>query len=363
MPIRRLSLALIVLLLLSLSLLSCGAEVEDATATPLRTAASATPQAAREGMTVYFSDPAAPGAEARSGGLDEVLIAAIDDARQSIDLAMYNISLQKVADALLRAAQRGVRVRMVIESEALDGRVPQRLKDSGLIEIIGDRREGLMHNKYMVIDERTVWTGSLNYTVSGTYDDNNNLVRIQSAPLAEDYRADFEAMFNDDLFGYEKNERIPHPQVTIDGQAMRVYFSPGGGAGEALVELVQRAQRSVHFLAYNLTRDDLTAALLEADRRGVEVRGVFDAKMAAESSGHDYEKLRKARLVVRLDGGKGLMHHKVIIVDRRWVVFGSYNFTASAEKKNNENLLIVDSPRLAESFYEEFEKLYNLAKK
>lgn len=320
----------------------------------------ATLQAPVESFFVYFTDPEASGADGRSGGVDEVLVEAIDGAQESIDLAIYNMSLKKVGEALIQAAQRGVKVRVVMESEALDRDVPQRLVDSGMIEVLGDRREGLMHNKYMVIDGLTVWTGSLNYTVTGVYEDNNNLVRIDDEALAQDYSADFEAMFTDDQFGVEKAGAAPYPELLIDERPVRVFFSPGGGADRALVGLVKQAQSSVHFLAYNLTANDLGKALVEANQSGVDVRGVMDAETARNSTGSEYEMLHKAKIAV-LDANKGLMHHKVIIVDQRWVVLGSYNFTASAEKSNNENLLILDNPGLAAKFEDEFEKLYTQA--
>ncbi|MCL6441703.1 MAG: FAM83 family protein, partial [Thermoleophilum sp.] len=60
------------------------------------------------------------------------------------------------------------------------------------------------------------------------------------------------------------------------------------------------------------------------------------------------------------DGNRYLMHHKVIIIDERTVVFGSYNFSASAQE-NNENCLIVDSPELARQFVAEFNRVYDKA--
>jgi phosphatidylserine/phosphatidylglycerophosphate/cardiolipin synthase-like enzyme len=64
---------------------------------------------------------------------------------------------------------------------------------------------------------------------------------------------------------------------------------------------------------------------------------------------------------VRLDGNDGLMHNKVLIIDRRIVVTGSYNFTSSAETHNDENVVIISSPEFASRFLEEFQKIYDQA--
>jgi phosphatidylserine/phosphatidylglycerophosphate/cardiolipin synthase-like enzyme len=66
---------------------------------------------------------------------------------------------------------------------------------------------------------------------------------------------------------------------------------------------------------------------------------------------------------VRRDGISGLMHHKVIIIDREIVITGSYNFTASAEDRNDENLVIIYNPFIAEWFLAEFERVFSAAEK
>ena len=89
---------------------------------------------------------------------------------------------------------------MVMESDNMDNREVQRILDAG-IPIVDDQHEGLMHNKFVVVDRSVVWTGSMNFTVGGAYKDNNNLVRIQSGKVAEDYTVEFEEMFSHHFFG------------------------------------------------------------------------------------------------------------------------------------------------------------------
>jgi phosphatidylserine/phosphatidylglycerophosphate/cardiolipin synthase-like enzyme len=197
---------------------------------------------------VYFTDPADPASAQRTGGVDGPLVAAIDAARVSVDAAMYSMSLHSVRDALIRAHRRGIDVRVVMESDNLDGVDPQALKDAG-IPLLGDRQQGLMHEKFMVIDRDEVWTGSMNFTDSGAYLDNNSLLRIRSAPVAEDYEAEFDQMYLDDLFGPTKHSQSPHPSVTIDGTLLDIYFSPQDAVEQHLVSLVENAQSSIYFLA------------------------------------------------------------------------------------------------------------------
>ncbi len=309
---------------------------------------------------LYFTDPANPAASQHSGGPDEALVAAIDSARLSIDAAIYSLSLDSIRRALIRAHRRGVVVRVVMESDNMDGFDPEALKEAG-IPILGDRREGLMHNKFMVIDRTDVWTGSMNMTDDGAYADRNNLIRIRSGDLASDYEAEFNEMFVDDRFGHESGTATPYPRVTIDGTVLEVYFSPDDHVGSRLEELLKGAQSSIDFMAYSFTSDPLSEAIRGRADGGVRVRGVMDAEQMRTNMGTEYDRFRMRGLDVRLDGEEGLMHHKVMIIDRQTVVLGSYNFTASAEKTNDENVLIIHNPEIAAKFTEEFRRVYGAA--
>lgn len=308
-------------------------------------------------FTAYFTDPFAPGSARRTGGLDEAIVADIDAARHGVDMAMYNLSLDSVAQALLRAHQRGVRVRLVMESGALDRNTPQRLMDEG-ITIIGDRREGLMHNKFIVIDGQLVWTGSLNLTGSGTYDDYNQMVRVRSSRVAQNYTTEFEEMFVYDQFGPGSPANTPYPQVNVDGRPVEVYFSPDDGVARRLGSLLGGAQKSIDFLAYSFTSDELAEVILARAAAGVRVRGVFETEQVDSNQGGDFARLQRAGLDVHRDALPGQMHMKVIIVDGQVVSFGSYNFSRSAERKNDENVMIVHDAALAAEFEREFEKIF-----
>ncbi len=309
---------------------------------------------------LYFTDPSNPAASQRSGGPDEAIIAAIDAAHLSVDAALYSLTLRNVRQALVRAHRRGVDVRVVMESDNLDEYDPQALKDAG-IPVLGDRREGLMHNKFIVIDRSEVWTGSMNMTGDGAYDDRNNVIRIRSAQAAADYEAEFNEMFVGDWFGPEYGEPTPFPQLTIDGTRLEVYFSPDDHVEAALLDLLQGAQSSIDFLAYSFTSDPLSEVIRNRAEAGVRVRGVMDADQMRTNRGTEYDRFRAAGLDVRLDGEHGLMHHKVMIIDRQVVVLGSYNFTASAEKSNDENVLVIHNPEIAARFLQEFRRVYGAA--
>ena len=218
-----------------------------------------------------------------------------------------------------------------------------------------------MHDKFTIIDRQEVWTGSMNYTITDGYRNNNNLARLRSTQLAESYTTEFEEMFVNDQFGPGSPANTPHPAVTIDNVRLEVCFAPDDGCAAKLVGLLESAQKSVHFLAFSFTADDLADAIIERIEAGVQVTGVMEETQVKSNSGTEFNRLRSAGAEVRLDGNPRNMHHKVLIIDEHTVVFGSYNFSFFAETRNDENLIVVQDPRIAARFMEEFEKVFTQA--
>lgn len=333
-------------------------------ATGLQAAATgaAPADAGNDWYSIYFTNPTTPNASSYRGGPDEALAAAIDRARLSVDTAIYDLNLWSIRDVLIAAHRRGVTVRVVTESDNMDEQEVQDIKQAG-IQVLGDRHESLMHDKFVVIDRGEVWTGSMNFTTGGAYLDNNNLIRLQSSKLGEAFTREFEQMFVDDHFSSEKTSLTAEPIVTVNGSPIEVYFSPEDGTLEYILKAVNAAKENISFLAYSFTSDELAQALIDRAKTGVTVSGIFDKDQYHSNSGTEYDTLLNAGLDVRLDGNPRLMHHKVIIIDEQVVITGSYNFSNNAEQSNDENTLIIHNPDIAAQYLAEFQQVYEQAKR
>jgi phosphatidylserine/phosphatidylglycerophosphate/cardiolipin synthase-like enzyme len=226
---------------------------------------------------------------------------------------------------------------------------------SQLIESVADL------NKFAVIDRQEVWTGSMNYTVNEAYRNNNNLVRISSPQLAENYTNEFEEMFADDQFGPGSPANTPNPDFKTGTTRMQSCFSPDDGCSAQLLKVIQSAKQSISFLAYSFTSDDLAQALIERSKQGVKIEGVMERSQVESNGGSDYDRFRSAGLEVRLDGNPKQMHDKVMIIDDQIVVTGSFNYTYSAEHTNDENLLVIYNPQIAGLYLAEFERIFTQA--
>ncbi len=311
-----------------------------------------TPTAPPSPIHIYFSNPGGdsqPQAE---------LVKAIQTAEKTLDVAMFSLSLPDVCDALIEAFNRGVTVRVVMETETINGECPRRLEAAGL-RIVDDRLNGLMHNKFVVVDGREVWTGSLNLTKTGAGVDHNNLVRIPSIDLASFYLDEFNELYIEYLFGPGGRINPDQRPVEVEGRQVEVYFSPEDDTAARIVELLNKAETSIHFLTFSFTSDEIANAMLLRWRTGVDVRGVFDSEQAESNKGTEYPRLKEAGVDVRLDTFEGALHDKTILIDGQIVITGSYNFGYNAENVNDENLVIIWDTNLAARYEKEFEKVFN----
>jgi phosphatidylserine/phosphatidylglycerophosphate/cardiolipin synthase-like enzyme len=311
---------------------------------------------------VGFTAPRPDDDRLQPGGLDQQLVSVIDRAHRSIDVAIYDLDLETVTQALVRAARRGVRVRVVMEADTVNDlghRFVQQaltaLRAEG-IPIVADQRRGLMHHKFTVVDGEWVQTGSWNYTHSDTFRANNNGIVIQSRALAANFSAEFEKLLGRSRSGAAKSPGVPHPVLDVTGARVETYFSPQDRAAVHVIRWIGSARQRIRFMAFSFTHDGIGEAVLDRWRAGVDVAGVFETS-GSQTEFSELRQLREAGIDVLQDGNPWAMHHKVVVIDRRISVFGSFNFSAAGDRSNDENLLIVDDPSLADAFEREYERV------
>lgn len=124
------------------------------------------------------------------------------------------------------------------------------------------------------------------------------------------------------------------------GGTVEVFFSPAGGATEAVVQEIRAARQEVLVQAYSFTSRPIVKALIDAKKRGVKIEAVLDkCNATAKYSAATF--LFNAGIPVLIDDKHAIAHNKVMIIDHQTLITGSFNFTAAAESKNAENLLVI----------------------
>lgn len=298
---------------------------------------------------------------------DKLFIKVINGAQKTLDLAVFDIDDPDACKALIAAHERGVRVRIVTDTDNLNDKnfpnkprqVLEDMRAAG-IPIKDDKRNAFMHNKFVVMDGAVVLTGSMNLTTNALYRDNNNSLKIDSTELAADYTAEFNRLFVQGMFGTNPHD-IPFKQVNVEGANMNVYFSPKGGIKDAIIQALKNARTNIKFMAFSLTDADIQNVIVQKFKEGIKVEGIFDGCMISKFS--LFSNLKAKSIPVYIDGNQALLHDKVFIIDNNKVITGSYNFSSNAEDSNDENVLIIQSENIAGYYNTEYGRLKNASLK
>jgi phosphatidylserine/phosphatidylglycerophosphate/cardiolipin synthase-like enzyme len=294
-------------------------------------------------------------------GIDVPLATAIDNVKNTLDIAAFEWNNPVITEAVLRAAERGVRVRMVVDNEYTVEEDDSTIAEMELadIPIVEDGRSALMHNKIMIMDGITVWIGAMNFTVNGVYRNYNNLVMLRSRRAVEIYQAEFDEMFTGKQFG-PRSPKTNTGSFTQDNTPIEVYFASENDVIGPIIREINAAKQSIRFMAFSFTRDDMAQAMLARSRAGVNVQGVFE-RTGSATQFSELTPLFCAGLDVRQDGYSGVMHHKVVVIDGSVVITGSFNFSDNAVESNDENLVIIRDKDLATQFLAEFDRVQKIS--
>lgn len=328
--------------------------------------------AANGDVSIYFTRPGVLRGEEEDPEVDDELAAAIMNAETSIDLCLYEFNRQIVVDAVLDAAARGVQVRFAGDGDEYHDEGYVALMDAGVQLAMRKPRDRIMHNKFIIIDNKTVFTGSMNISNNGTTLNNNHVIKFENPAMARIYTEEFEQMYMLEKFGRKKEVVALERGIPVGGTMADVYFSPGDEIDERVLDELAKADHRVYYMIFSFTHEAIAAELATLHDLGVEVVGVFDESQARGRYSAD-EKLAQAQVPTFIDGNKnsrgfagGKLHHKVMLIDagtdsEPTVIIGSYNWSNAASKYNDENVVILRGEEFVAPFVEEWCKVYEVA--
>jgi DNA/RNA endonuclease YhcR with UshA esterase domain len=321
--------------------------------------------------------------------MDSLFVHLISSATYSLDFCMYNIGSWTVVNGLKDAYDRGIRIRVIVDDEKIGNSYIQSLINYGIPVICdsfgNNSGSGIMHNKFLIIDYRDstitvddrVLTGSVNATYYNMILDANNSLLIKDHDIAEAFTLEFEEMWgsgtevpdsSQSKFGQRKVDNTPHI-FYVDGEEIEIYFSPSDGTISKITNAIGTADRSINFSILIFTLQEMADAMKSRwDLGRIMVAGIFDSTywLSPNSKSLDLSGMGGTNpwsppaWVLPDSVPNGLLHHKYIIIDGDEissdpiVVTGSQNFTVSGGNFNDENILIIHSPRIADLFLQEF---------
>jgi phosphatidylserine/phosphatidylglycerophosphate/cardiolipin synthase-like enzyme len=134
-----------------------------------------------------------------------------------------------------------------------------------------------------------------------------------------------------------------------------LFFSPRGNATDAVVEQIDQAKSTLHIQAYQFTSAPIAEAVVHAQKRGVQIVVVLDPSQESERY-HIAQFLHNAAIPVYIDRKHAIAHNKIMLIDGRAIITGSFNFTKAGEQSNAENMLILfDKPDLYAAYEKNFQ--------
>ncbi len=255
--------------------------------------------------------------------LEKLFVEAIQGAERSVFLVIYSLSDHKLIQALNDQASKGLSV-SVIHDRTTHQTGFQKL--SKKVESIPVKRSGLMHQKILVIDEEKVLLGSANMTDESLKLHDNLVVGLINHDLAH-------AIVAEDPFFF----------VNLNGQEIEFWDLPSMGheALERVILLLDGAKKTIRVAMFTWTHPELTAAVIRAHKRGVEVQIVHDQGQASGVCEETVNQLARAGLPIQISSGLGLLHHKFAWIDEEYLINGSANWTRSAFSRNRDCFLIL----------------------
>ena len=314
--------------------------------------------------------------------IDDTLIAYINRAKSTIDMAIYSFDISNISNitAALNDAHvnRGVVVRIVADGSNANSGLSTLAAGIDYVNSPTTSAYGIMHNKFLIFDadatnpdDVVLWTGSTNLTDNQINTDPNSVIIFQDQSIARGYKIEFEEMWGGSgpvhtaagKFGPDKKDNTPH-EYLIGGKRIESYFSPSDATTSQIIKTINSADYELDFAVMVMTRTDLAYAISNRVNAGVFAAGMLnDTSSGGGAFNIMYGGMQS---FLKIYNQSGIYHHKYLIVDQAHaasdpiILVGSHNWSNSAEQKNDENTVIVHDQNLANQHYQEFVKLFNV---
>jgi competence ComEA-like helix-hairpin-helix protein len=410
-------------------------------------------------IQVYFNHNLAQGADYQDpyrhinrpgDNLEKIIIDTINQAQSNVDVAVQELRLPLIAQALVKKQESGVKVRVILENtynftvaelvekiqakaktsdqdgdraedyiafidQNQDGITPAESDQRDAVQILrngnipviddtedGSKGTGLMHHKFVIVDGKTLIVTSANFTLSDQHGDytkpetrgnTNNLLVIQSPELAQIFTEEFNLMWGDgvggqkdSLFGTKKPQRLAKT-LTIGNSQITVKFSPDKKiipweqtSNGLIAQTLQRSQQQIYLLLFVFSEQSISNILEERHQKGTEIKVLIDPGFAfrnysegldllgvnlktncqEEAHNRPWSNPIETVGIPTLPKGDKL-HDKLGLVDDRWVITGSHNWSNGANYLNDETLLVLENPQINAHYQREFSNLYQAA--
>lgn len=327
--------------------------------------------AIRRGDVELFYGPTHHGAP---DDLRQVIVDFIDGAQRSLDIAIQEVDDIPIAEAIIRAKERNVRIRIVLEQDYLKerrrlnnpfansnrGLEPNRLIFAAFlrsnIDVRADYNSGIFHQKFIVRDRKSLLTGSTNFTTTGVESNFNHVIVIHSKAngaaygITKKYSREFDELLAG-KFGKKSDVDWNAPRYEdIGGVKVKCYFAPDNGPEKEIMKQILKATTQIHFAIFTFAASSgIDDTMIVSGNSGIKYKGIFNSQQvnqvwAANRLIHNPLVINPAIFEfysIGNSGNLGKVHHKLMVIDDRLIIAGSFNYTGPANYINDENIVII----------------------
>lgn len=327
-----------------------------------------------------------------------MILNELRQARNRVDVAMFYLSNEELVDALCYLSlRRGVTVRAFLDKEmghpARRGML-DRLATAGVQVLLHEEASRKSHLKCAVIDDHTVITGAANWTKDSFVRNFEDTVIVRSSALAAKYRAFLDSKAEAFTAWYASEAGLlkklsaslrtfpaaarkpdgpsrlgvgpldelnaPRAQTFSDVASVRAFLSPDDKGIEETLRLIEAVGEKVQIAMFFISSEEIFNGLARLAMDPTRTMSlVVGGDLLGPSSAAAYRRLGEAGLPVSYDRSKGLMHFKAVVINDRYVVTGSANWSESAGQRNFEDVLIFDAPSMARYYREYLTEIQN----
>ena len=276
----------------------------------------------------------------QSQNCTSALVSELSSAQSTLHCAFYDLDLPEII-AVLQKKSKTNDVKLVMDRDNYN---PSILPKDRLRTNKGSQ---LMHNKFCVIDGKTVTTGSFNPTYNDAYVNDNNLVVIDSVEMALVYETEFAELWQG-KFGKGNHSKNSFGNANV-------YFCPEDHCADRLRSEIKKAEHNIRFMVFSFTHSGVGNELILAYERGIHIEGIFDKSQNSRFS--QAKRLKAQGMDIKIEENPGKLHHKVFIIDEKTVITGSFNPSENADERNDENMVIIHDADIAHEYLNEFQRL------
>lgn len=295
----------------------------------------------------------------------------IQSAEKNIYIVAYELNIYNLIQLLIQKQQSGIDVNIFIEADS--AKVPEtkflieQLKKNNVRVYLDKRKSGIMHNKFIIIDENKVLTGSANFSLNAFFQQFNDVVIINNSKLARKYLNQFFILVKP---SYTKKKKFIRKKIEIIKTKSLVHpiiyqlaFSRQGYKVIDFYNQQLTGCKDIRFLIFAFSSKPIVEKMKDCLKKKAKVVGIFDNSFESENITKSwktipFQVLWKSGANVKYDNLREKIHHKTTIINGKKVITGSFNFSRNAEKNNDENMLVIQSSKIAKIYLNRFNYLW-----